>query len=490
MLNNFTSILVAIAPGLFGALIAAYFGRQNFSGKLGVRLVISGCGGICGYLTLALAIRALDSQGIFLFTQGFKTTILLFYVALAFALIAKFIGLSTPKFGSIKIYWGVCVKNAGFFFPLLFSVFVMGYVIFNSLFVPISAWDTLHTWADWSIDFLAYESAGIGFGSVWFHPRHPPTVYHLMAFNAFAFSESPLLQGFLLPWLFAWACGGMVVFGFVLAISHSAALAFASVYLYLSFPLLENHALLLGYMDLWVTVVVTGSTAILALSLRYNSRKLALFGICFSLALVLLKNTGILYLASIWVALAVIRIEQYSRRLLSFAAGLGAFVAICMFWVGFDVTVSGLRYGFIYGVPSRVFFGGWTYEVTELLVLGALWNQFWAFCVEQSFSTLMAAGIVVIWALGNATGNESIRFTRGGRFIITVSIFILIFFTLPQVLSEDYSQIYAAPGTDTGNSRFLMAAGCVLLMMFAFVEKRTAVACQGNNFGPKKVSEI
>ncbi|MDB3923129.1 hypothetical protein N9359_03405 [Luminiphilus sp.] len=420
------------------------------------------------------------------FTQVLTAPILLAYLALAGFFTSKLKHFSGLKLGAEKMFWGAICKNAAFFFFAVLSALMMAQIIFNSFFTPISSWDTLQTWAGWSIDFLAYESSGAGFGSSWSHPRHPPTVYHLMAFNGFAFSESTLLQGLLLPWLFAWICGGVVVFGFVLAISNSTTLSMASTYLYTSLPLLENHGMLLGYIDLLVAVSVAGATAMLAFSVHYRSLKFALFGMVFSSALLLLKNTAVLYISSMWIPLAIIYLGYVSQRNLVLGIALALLIGVWILVVGFDFTFAGARYALVVGSPSLVSFGGWTHEVNGLLVLEALWSQFWAFFIEQSFSTLMLGGVVILWARGQASADEAMRFTRGGDFVIAAGVFMLVAFTLPQMFSHDYYQNYAAPGLDTGNSRFLMAVGPVFVMMLAFVSKPTSALNMSDSLRSRK----
>jgi len=196
----------------------------------------------------------------------------------------------------------------------------------------------------------------------------------------------------------------------------------------------------------------------------------------------LLKNTAVLYISSLWISLAIIYLGYLNRKLLALGIALAFLMGVWILVVGFDVTFSGVRYAVVVGSPFLVSFGGWTLEVNDLLVLEALRSQFWAFFIEQSFSTLMLGGILMLWVRGKASADETMRFTRGGDFVIATGVFMLAAFTLPQMLSHDYYQNYAAPGLDTGNSRFLMAVGPVLVMMLAFLSKPTSAVDRANSF--------
>ena len=272
--------------------------------------------------------------------------------------------------------------------PTLPIILIVGISLYNVAMAPISSWDSLTMWVSHAHEYLQFDesrSSGEAFESD--HPRHPLTVVSIAAFSGHAASQGIGQLGPLSAWWFIWVSGAMALAGAVLTISRSNWLAGLAAYSYFSVPLLENHASLVGYADLWVTVNVTVVAALLTVGLSRGGGYLVLGVLAF--APIAFKNTGILYSASLLLPLLVVLLRARFPRFLAIVLVLGALLGLWAFLQGFDFNVAGRRYALDWTDSGQIAFGGYTMSFKPFPFDRILYNHLWAFFVNQSFTTVV-----------------------------------------------------------------------------------------------------
>lgn len=471
-------VFSAASPGLFGLFAAATLAGIYCREDLGMAAVISGAGGILGYLALALFIRWRDAQGAQVFTPALLPAFWLLSVIFAGCTIWVW---SQPRsngaWSPLNSVPGWASKLA-LFIGLGLMALLVSQTIIRVATSPVSSWDALNFWARWGESFLRFDLDPDGFRGKtraehgvfpMSHSRHPPTLYHLSAFSGFALAKADLMRGWLVPWSFTWLCGALVVWGFVREVSNQRWLSLVAAYFYCSLPLLENHAVLVGYADLWVTVIVTIAAALLALAIHRSNLPIGALGLLLALTPLLLKNTGILYSTALIFSLVVMfSVRRAPKLFVTLLAA--AFVFVCWLYInGFDVSAGGQRIALIWGEKSQIIFGGYTMSFERYPALHILRNELWAFFVNQTFSV---TGLLWVCALVLVISGHKLAFNdrRALSYLLTVCAFLLLAFMLPQ-MTEQYAERFAAPKSDLGNSRFLMAVGAIVLMTLGFFGK-------------------
>lgn len=483
MFNDVWSSLLCLSPGLIGMLVAVNFTHPRPASHPGVSIIAIGSGGIAGFIFLSVLIRGLDWYGTEVFDHAFSTTLMaVFFVASVVTLLRIWRSAQQQQ----RIRHGDPPASEGntrlaelaiSFSLAILILIVVCHVLFNSFLIPASGWDPLNSWATFASEFLAFDSSEddvngvtrqVGMKFPWGHPRHPPATYHLLSFNSFALLNASTVQGVLLPWLFAWFCGALVVGGFALSVSQSTIVMLTSIYLYVSFPLLENHAIFTGYPDLWITVIFLCSSAVLAYAIHCKNHQMTVYGIIFSLTPMLFKNTGIIYSLALLVPFLFVLLASRDWRYVAVPIIISVPICILVVSAGFDVTFFGVRYAIIHDEITLVSFGGWTLETADFEVTKALQAQGWAFFINQSFSILPLFYMISVFLACRKWPRDMLPARRSLIFLLLSVAALLVSFTLPQALSEAYLSGYAAPGADTGNSRFLMALGPPIMLTVAF----------------------
>mgnify|MGYP000081721840 CR=1 FL=1 len=474
-------VMAALSPGLVGFFLGAALGYRWYRDTPGAAYVFAGSGGVLAYLALALYIRWQDAQGAQVFSPALQP-VLWFLLALAVCLlfwarpwgrVGQHVYPEVPGGGVGSGVLALVPMSAAVALLLALLAQNLAQVAIN----PLTSWDGLGLWTTWGEWFLHFDLDPEGargrtraeYGSFpWKHPRHPPTVYHLSAFSGYALTQTELLRGWLVPWSFIWLCGAAAVWGCVRACCTSRWMPAFAVVAYCSLPLLENHAILVGYADFWVAIVVTIAAAILAVALMTGNVGFWVVGLLCAVTPVGMKNTGILYSAALILPLLVIfGAGAMPRVFLALSAALIA--AACWFYlVGFDLNLAGRRFALIRGDDAQVLFGGYKMAFEPYPLVDILRNEVWAFLVHQSFSIvalLLAVAIATSFLRGNALPAPH---RRALLYLSSVAVALILAFMLPQFITR-YAERFAEPGSDLGGSRFLLAVGPVAIMAMAIV---------------------
>lgn len=474
-----TSALTALSPSFCGALMGlAVAAKYNLKAP-GTTAVLLGAGGVFGYLLLALVIRWQDARGAAVFSPLLKQALWILMICLAVTCVRlwrnsteKLAGpevTGSPGWASSTSRWAML-----FFFGLLvFSV------LFQAAISPVSSWDGLGLWTTWADMLLEYEFDPEGYSGrtraehgafSWSHPRHPPTMYHLVAFSGFAFNGSDLIRGWLITWSAVWLCGAVVVWGAVRELSGSSRVALFSACAYSALPLLENHAILVGYADFWNAIVVTLAVACFSLALTGGSRVMWLFAVVATLSLTLFKNTGALYIMALTLPLVAVLLGRWSPVLL---ASLFTAILLLTAWfyvTGFNIEFAGNQIALIKGDPEQVIFGGWTMTFDRYPLWGVIRNQVWALFVNQSFSLLATFWVLGLLVAMNLKAADCSKDRYALFYVLGAALGLIIFFALPQLITS-YAESYAIPSSDLGASRFLLPVGPVVVISIGLLSK-------------------
>ena len=339
---------------------------------------------------------------------------------------------------------------------------------------PVSGWDALGLWTSWGELFLRFElspegfrgkSRADGFSFPFSHRRHPPTIYHLSAFTGFALEGAVSFRGWLISSSFTWLCGAAMVWGGAVALSASRVIAAFAVYGYCSLPLLENHAILVGYADPWIAVVAAASGVFIALAFVFRKATFWILGVLFAVTPLLLRSQ-VLYTLALAVPLTGILVAQKNFKLLILLF-IGAICVVGLaFLNGFDITLAGQRMALLNGERLEAVFGGRVFVFEPYASTQILINEAWRFLVNQSFSTIMLLalfGFLVMVSTMDSLGDSR---RQALIFLLASAALLVLGFIFPQ-LSTDYSERFAAIGADKGHSRFLLPVGPLVILASA-----------------------
>lgn len=492
--------IAAAAPCITGALLGAILALSRYTGVPGIVALFGGAGGLFGYLTLAFFVSWWDSSGSRVFSETL-ISILLLSVLLSILFFTLTVARLRSYFFCLDLECTAPRSSNQLPISLIFGVIIIVLVsqtIIQAAITPVVSWDALGLWVGWADFFLEFDQDALGNfqhasearpdgGSFPLqHSRHPHTVIHLAAFAGFALGETEVFRGWLVPWTCVWLCAAAAVWGFMRACCDDQWIPSLVLVGYFSLPLMTNHAILLGYADFWVATSVIIAVALLSMFLVWGGLAICVFGILFAFIPLALKNTGLMYVAVVILPfISIFAVASYPR--LCFV-GLGSIVIAAAFayYFGFDIQVAGKRIALVRGDVATAFAGGWQMPFKPYPMIDIVKNQLWAFLINQSFSTVALMLLAVIGS-AFAQKNKQLHVSPYGRalvYLLAVVVSLLIVFSLPQ-LALQFSESYAAPSSDTGLSRFLLAAGPLVIMAAALFARilETGEGCSIANRG-------
>lgn len=471
------SVIYPLIPCVLGAAVGASLARVFARNQTGSSAIYAGSGGFLAYFALALAMWSLN-------INGHKIFLAPYLLLLAFlAVVALLVWWYLERRCRLQTHRG---QRGSWIW--LFPALVALLALYQQALAPTAAWDTLSFWSKWAVELLEFD-AGRDPGLVYdkSHYRHPVTSVYFAAFSGYASSRGVLGYGELGAWWAIWVCGGTIMAGSVWRLSDNQWLAAAVCYGYFSFPLLENHAILDGYADLWIAISVTLAAAHIVLGLSFRRVLHLTLGVLLAIAPIFLKNTGILYTLALLAPLIAIALAKKSIWIpLVFFTVLGC-LGLWFFFQGFDLSLFGRRFAIVWNDPSQIHFGGYRFNFVVFPWRSIIWNDFYAFFFNQSFSVLapMAMISAVFYAFLRrrlSTGEQRSLF-----FLLAASVALLVLFMIPQLV-EYYALRFAVPDGDRGNSRFLLAFGPLVLLSLAFWPKVLTTALPQMDGGPRQIS--
>jgi len=332
---------------------------------------------------------------------------------------------------------------------LAYLAAVIGIDIWILRWTPIFAWDALSTYRGWLSFSLIYlgSSPEALVGEAPFWVKHPLTVSMIAALSSGAAQSLQLdaLSGALFPWLGALLCMGGIVFSVTQKHVGSSNLGLLMCAITTSIPLLENHALIPGYAEIWLALALTLSVAFIIDLIDRPSIVASSLTLTSLATLMLFKNTGILYLfcALLGIAMGFLHRQQGLKRYLS--------PAVCI--ICLTIALGGL-------VASITPIAGWTCKASwSGMSINLRLNDFssvlhhasTALFINASFGFLpLAAGFSLVTLTRSAGGLNT-----GAVISSAVGVGGLVLYLL-LITGTDVGFAHSGPGFDTGGSRLLI----------------------------------
>lgn len=234
-------------------------------------------------------------------------------------------------------------------------------------------------------------------------------------------------------------------------------MALSFVIVFLPFPLLEAHILIVGYSDFLLCIVFTlcVNTLMNLVEGGYEIKHLAAAGLSIFL-LGMVKNSGFL-LAIIAVCSAIyVRLAGDQLR-------LGVIVSIFAPLCGFLLISTVGEKGWLENGAPQIRLGGWDRELVINAGLDVVKSEIFSLFVNQSFSTLPLAVIFIVLLSVIGVGA-----TVSVKTVFLITVFIAVEWALIGFqLFTAHGFHYAVPHNDTGGSRFKMPLILLSTMIIA-----------------------
>lgn len=482
------SILLVMSPVAAGVLaglwLSSRVGPRSFEFRL---LMVAACIYL-SYFLITAAIFVVDSWGLRVFAYtNFYPLILVVACAIVYLIISPFkmkraaIATANPKRR---------VPSMGKLHALtyLYIFIFIALVLYHSSSMPLSSWDGLGHWSVWPKLFIEYD-----FG-LYEHRRgsrtlqspfplnhrHPLTLVFLGAFSAVAQSLSGFFVGWMISSSIIYLCGAATVYAATTIISGSKLIGAIITLGYFSLPLLENHAVLLGYAEMWIVGGVVLAIALVSVAISTGCRATWILGLIVCATPLFVKNTGILYFSAVavpsFLLFAKSRISLLSLAMTALLAVIAVSVLVSFMPVDFSFQVLG----------TKVFLGRELLPVIEMLdgrrfVFGGtalctiFENHFYMLVKNSSFSVLglLLLISIIVYSAGSLRGEPKLR--QIFAFLVSSATLMLLGFALMQ-LSGDFSSRYSLPGSDTGSSRFLLPVGPIVLLLCSLLWRAADVS--------------
>lgn len=412
---------------------------------LGIWLVFIGSFLFGFPLVVALTIQATvslmgASSGIMLISVMNYFLIPACFVFIAYQLMKKQSVLSLKSYSR----WNITLPGACILLGLIVLVSIQ-YSISNNL--PIFGWDAMDFWADRATALIKEHDMNDFTYDPRYTPanhRHPATISWLLALSS---DGSPVYVAALGQMLFGSTVGLLLLsVGMALYFSQNWVLALLVGYLYSSQPLLENHALIAGYSEIWLQGCLMAGVVFALLWTKTSHLKFFLGSLLFMLLAALVKNIGIYLAISAVAGILLSKTLQKSR----------------VSWL--PVTVIGaVSMLSVISLPSgyevRFEAAGWSLRADVPITTDLLYGVLKAIFLNQSFSILALFLTFILVSLRNM----HVRV-----FTTYVCIVWLVAVTVfSAVLLLDYVAKFSVWGGDTLGSRLMLAPFCTVLVGMA-----------------------
>ena len=346
--------------------------------------------------------------------------------------------------------------------------------------VPVVAWDSLDYWAPEAVSFIAsFQSLSKDFSSSYLHPYFSYMSLPALTLTS-EYDSSVRLHG-MVPVLLS----GLLIIGLCLQAGSSRSIwpAILALFIFISLALVENHTLLVGYVDMWMASATLFGACWVYLALRTRAVSAFVLAAFYCLSIIWWRNDWPVYLAPL--ILATLTSTMFGRRkvavgavitllLLSALIAWSASAAVIVDLTRFDLG----HYGFDDSGDSMLLWMGKRSVGLSFQNLSAASTAFMdALFYNSSFSTLLLASLVSISTLcvrGFARELEIV-------FLVTLPFFTLMVFALASVLSNHFLEAYTSGGTtggDVGLSRFLLSWSIQAMLAVGVISQLRSVLWQ------------
>lgn len=452
-------IIIIALPWVLGAGIAigvaVSLRRQPYSP--GFAPIVVAIGGYLGQICVARSLAIFEYNIFALDPTVFLAGALLISiasVALLFAcLLQTYKSPPTKAFAFSRIV--LCA------FISCYGCFSLAVMVFQTIHVPSVAWDNFHVFHSSAIDLITLSTAGNGAEFI-YENRHPVTLILISVWSA----QSAFLisgeGGLGVGWFLTWLSIGLLLFGYCRRRNVQTHYAILAAIVGVTLPLLENHAVLAGYSELFVTLALLGSVVLISLGLKLNLWMLIALGILLSATQVTLKNIGVMYASLPILSLCSITVMRQTRKY-RLAWLLVILIVMLILW---ELSVSVVvlphedwpKFGFDSG-QMALYFAGKRLQLFVPSFTEIVENYYFAYFKNASFH-IMGTSILLM---------SGLFFSKKEGEVPTKFIFITVIFGLLALTGSQFSEYgfeHAVAGSDTGNSRFSLPILTLVSLLF------------------------
>jgi len=405
--------------------------------------IIAGASMAIVFVTLtAAAANILKWVSFFTFPRGVpaQPVIVLF---LTFATLAGIIlmELSTPK---KRFFWDAFKASAPAIIVFLLAAMIP--LLSATIVYPVFGWDALSYWMPVTIEGSLAEGGSIQVTERirTAHPALLPALISLSLDQGSSGDSNSISTLYALGALTA----VITLYGFSRVLGFSSLGSLIWCLLLLSVPLYVNHILIVGYSEAWVCLFIFQSTVVIFIYGQRKSKRLIFSAICLFVAVIFLRNTGIINLVAF---MAALQIALFScRKRLLFPLGVLVVLVFCAGLGGGALSFGGVKFGFV-ADPLRLIIAGYSLPVAapEIDTFLSITHQ--SLFLNISFSTAVLAIITCLIIMLRAT-NKSITFSYALLAAVPVCQICVAFLSL----FTAYGVSHALPSNDTGFSRQLL----------------------------------
>ena len=345
--------------------------------------------------------------------------------------------------------------------------------------LPLEAWDAFDFWAFSGDRFFGhflderYRLVDYEFSTI--DGRHSPLI---PLFIGWLSRGSNFLGGHVsvvgIVWVVTLHATAWTICKFLVDVQRCRREAAALIYLiFITTPILENHALRYAYSELPTLFLLSSSMSCFVLALRRMYAKDFILGLLNLLALAYVRNTGIIFATIMLLALAF--------TFLLYSARSGATLA--------KARLSRRQMSYIVVVMAGVCFIGLTFlfqnPFGDLMVVGKRLGDFslpfvkvseyalHIFFKNASFNVLfLAASVFLLSALAKSSW-------EAWEALILFAFLATALVCLVGVFGPEYSRLRAAPGNDIGGTRWFMALVPLVFYMAAFLPGHVLIGVRG-----------
>lgn len=338
------------------------------------------------------------------------------------------------------------------------------WVVWEVCHNPLIGWDAVWVWGiqtNQQLTVALSDTPAMTVGGT-----HPATLVMVSMWSVYwsGWSAHAIL-GFA-PWGVLYLGTLLVTLGLMLALTGSRLLAMVLTAMVMSAPMIESHAALGGYADLWVMGgLVAGAGVVIGIRSERKTPILWLTVLALVLSVATLKNNSMVFSAIVLLGVALAVLLTSRRAWLGYLASLGmlAGVAYLLTW-GWSVDIGPLSAAYspeagtvrLGNRASALAQASWA-EIGH-----NLWQAWW---MASSYGVVFSAALI---ALPVATAVALIRKNRAGMVLLLGAWGMIAFLVLAQWVSE-YFYLYATPGNDTGLTRFSHAVYWLVVVGVAIV---------------------
>ena len=463
-MNLFISQSVAILPWVSGIFFLYIIMPKYFRSGLGLRCFMIGGGCLVGYLGLAAQIWFLDQLNLNAISPFlFLTTGAVFLICFTIKPFLKETSVETKEITTEYLY------NPIFVLTLILNLVVITFVFHEHFLWPAAAWDTVWFWALEANDFLLHlestkEIAPFTFDRPGPHPR---TMIYIMAWGGWSASiTDPLRFAPLIPWLHLYLAIAISLFGFFLNKTKSLAISIVFTYIFLSAPLVEAHAIIAGYAELWIAFPIFLSIIFFCEFNKIKDNNLLFLALVTAVIPAFIKGVGSIYSISLFaIFLFTLVVNKWRGPSIFCFFGLLFLLTFSLHIVNIDFAAFGERFT-INSSARLIAIGG-----REMFFAANEWstvfyNLYVALFVKNSFGILFSiAAVSYMYLTFLLIFRKKIElFPQVGLFTLMSSIIIAA------LRHTDYFFNYSHPGNDTSLSRV-----CVILFLLGFTIIASAI---------------